>query len=506
MNGDDLGAGWGSSGDDLGANWGAPAPVARKKAAPSRKPKGQEGARAQAAARAQTAEAEQNAGTTMAEAISPANVQAQREGRGIGAKQYASVKDLLTLPGRALFGAIQGAGELAGSRSMAKAFEAAKAGAASPSKSFEESAPFMPAVQRYLASPRQFAATAEDPLAIPGAALGASSVKPVAQGLLGTLAAYGRRQADAAASGQETKRGLQLEELAPTAAGAGVAALPVVGGAMQQSANQLFRKMVKPARAEVEGLTEALAAGKLPALAGWAGSVGEAGEQFLRKLGKIGEQYPEILAKADATGQKVSTAQAYSQARKDLVKAMADRKITLSPEESNEALSWLSSRIRLPESPEGISAVMRGRSWPANDIRPSLAHRLKSSLYDIAFGKEAEAAVPRAAKIALAKSASKDTRTQLGQISPEYAALNREAAPLYAAEDAMARAAEVRANNYHLGGLDVAGLGIPVLLRTPAFARGVWESGKAAERLAPLAKRLAPVVASPGDQLRLGQR
>lgn len=501
MKGEDLGADWGAApaSDDLGANWGTS--VTRK----SRIPKGEEGKRAKAAAAAMPA-AKADKTTSLAEALSPSNARAQKEGRGVLAKQYASLKDLLTLPGRAAFAATQGAGELAGSRDIGKAFEAAKAAAANPQASFEESAPFMPTAQKYLASPRQFAEVAADPMAIPGAALGATSVKPIAQGLIGTLAAYGRRQADAAAQGQETGQGLQRGELIPAAVGAGVAALPVAGGALQQSANSLFRKMVKPVRAEVEGLTDALAAGKLPALAGWAGTVGEAGEQFLRKLNKIGEQYPEILAKADASGQKISTAQAYNMARKDLVKAMADRRITLSPQESNEALNWLSSRIRLPESPEGISAVMRGRSWPANDIRPSQAHRLKSSLYDIAFGKEAEAAVPRAAKISLAKSASKDTREQLGQISPEYAALNREAAPLYGAEDAMARAAEVRANNYHLGGLDVAGLGIPVLLRTPAFARAVWESGRAGERLAPLAKRLAPVVASPGDQLRLRNR
>ena len=122
----------------------------------------------------------------------------------------------------------------------------------------------------------------------------------------------------------------------------------------------------------------------------------------------------------------------------------------------------------------------------------------------MAFDKNADAVVPLAGKIRAAKAASKNLRSQLNEISPEYAALNREAAPLYAAEDAMSRAAEVRGNSLHLNALDI--LGFPIAMRTPAVARGVWETGRAAQALAPLAKRLAPILATPGDQTNFGNR
>lgn len=459
------------------------------------------------------AEAEQarDAGPTWADAISPENAQAQREGRGVASKLYGSLKDLLTLPGRAAFASLQGAGELAGSRSIGAAKKAFKEAAADPRASFHESEAFMPVAQRYLASPRQFAELAMDPLAIPSALLGASAMKPVAQGLLVSVASYAKRQADARATGAETGKAMTKAEYIPALVGAGVAGIPVVGSRLQAGASDMFRKAVKPVRAEIEGLSEALDAGKLPELAGWSGTVGGAGEQFLRRLGKIGDKYPEVLDAADAAakaaGEKVSTFKAYDEARKGLIAEAQKRGVTLSPDELNSAISWIGDRIRLPNSAKGIAAVLeKKRSWPANDILPSEAHRMKSSLYAIAFGREADAAVPRAARINLAKTASKDIRSQINEISPEYAALNREAAPLYAAEDAMSRAAEVRGNNYHFGGLDVAGLGVPVMLRTPAVHRAIWEGGKLLERLAPAAKRLAPIVASPGDQTRLVRR
>lgn len=513
MKGEDLGANWGSvpASDDLGTEWGVAAAVT-----PSKNPRvAEQGGRAPPVSKRAKSPAKvdpaQEPRTSWVDALFPANAKAQREGAGIPAKVYATAKDALTLPGRSAFAQTQSLGELAGSRDIGKAMEVGRRAAADPVRSFEGVAANMPGVQKYLANPQQFAEMAADPLTIPGAILGASSMKPIAQGLLGTVAAYGRRQADARASGESVGAGIEGGEIIPALAGAGVAALPVAGGALQNTANSLFRKMVKPVRAEAEGLTGALSAGKLPELAGWSGTVGGAGEQFLRRLGKIGEQYPEVLAAADATakktGEKVSTFHAFDQARKSLIKEAKSRGVTLSPDELNAATNWLGDRIRLPNSEEGISAVLqKKRSWPANDILPSEAHRMKSSLYDVAFGKDADAAVPRAARINLAKTASKDTRDQLNKISPEYAALNREAAPLYGAEDAMARAAEVRGNNYHFGGLDVAGLGVPVLLRTPAASRAAWESGKAAKKLTPLAKRLAPILASPRDQTDLGRR
>ena len=451
-------------------------------------------------------EARVTADPAWADVISPANAQAQREGQGWLGKEYASGKDFLTALPRAAFAGFQGAATLAGSGDLGEALAQAKIAAANPTASFEADAPSMGALQKNVASLQQFAAMAGDPLAIPLAYIGGSEAKPLAQGLLGSVLSYAKRQVDAKARGEETQNGLTDGEYIPAALGAAVSAFPIVGGRIQAGANYLFRKAVKPVTKEVEGLTDALEKGKLPELAGWSGTVGGSGEQFIKSLGEQGAQYPKILAVADATGNKVSTFQAVNAAKQSVAKAMADRQLAASIPEGISAVDWLRGKVQIPTTEKEILQALSGRSVPANDILPSQAHPIKSSLYDAAFDQTQSTLVPKAAKIMAAKGAARDLRAQLGEISPEYAAFNREMAPLYGAEDAMARAAAVRGNNYNFNGLDLMGLGIPIALRTPAILRAIFESGKLAGDLAPLAKRIAPVIASPSDQTKLGKR
>lgn len=440
------------------------------------------------------------------EAIAPSFLSASQGGQGYAGRTWGAAKDLLSLPLRTVAGAGSAIGTALGGGSADESGRAFMGGMSSPVESAQEAYGSTPAVQKLLANPLMYAGMAQDPKTVPLAALGGTGMGPIAQGLIGSTAAYGQRRVDEAVSGSSTGYSPTKSELLPLALGIGVGALPGSGRALQNAGNSMFRKMVKPVTKEVEGLQDALAAGKLPQLAGWSGSVGGAGEQFLKSLELQGAQYPKILAAADATGNKVSTFHASQASKNALAKAMEDRQLSVSIPEGRAALDWIRGRVQIPSTKQGIAQALEGRSVPANDILPSQAHPIKSSLYDAAFDPASTSLAPKAARVMAAKGAARDLRSQLGEISPEYAALNREMAPLYGAEDAMSRAAAVRGNNFHLTGLDILGAGIPVALRTPALARGLFELGGASQSAAPFAKILTPLAAAPGEQRKLEKK
>ena len=331
----------------------------------------------------------------------------------------------------------------------------------------------VPVGLRYSANPSLFSGIANDPTTLPLIAAGKLPIGGLAQGLLSGTTTLGARSLD---------RG----ELSPSAFDAiplllgGVGPL---GGAMMRGGNKWFREMVKPASVkggkELAGLNTALEGGLLPKLAGWKLTVGGAGERFLRNLGKEGEQIEPILAEADATGMKVSPAQAMAEADAAMRAAIKSEAIGSTIDEAKAGLDWVRARAHKPTG-ENVDAAWAGYGAPANDVLPSIAHARKSNLYDAAYdvAPAKNDIAPLAAKLYAIKEVARSFRRQLAEISPEYARKMEDLAPLYGAEDAMTRAASRGGNKFSMNPVNIA-------LGTPALPRAMWETGRILSSAAP---------------------
>lgn len=414
-------------------------------------------------------------------------------------RQWPAVRDMLTMPLRAVAGAgaamgqnLGGAGGLSGlvqgiGSIRPDVSEAFRSGMASPSGEVQEMAQFAPTALRYAASPTMYAGMAEDPTTLPANALGATTMRPLLQGIAqGTMGAGARAldQGTASLNPEDVHQAVQLSDLLPALLGA----VGPIGSALKKAGNTWFRQMVRPASVkggqELAGLQRALDADLLPQLAGWRPTVGGSGEQFLRMLGQEGADVQPILAAADATGDRVSTFAAVRRAREAVQDAMADRRLAVSVPEAKGAINWLRDRVQIPNSREAVDLAWRGIGTPANDILPSQAHRIKSALYDAAFDVAPSAAhVPKAARVMAAKEAARDLRSEIAGISPEYAAQMSYLAPLYGAEDAMTRAATIRGNRNVMNPMN--------LINIPAAAQAVWSVGNLLSRAPQVGQRAA---------------
>lgn len=424
-------------------------------------------------------------------------------------RQWPVARDLLTMPLRAAAGAGAALGQTVGGADglggllqgiglrRPDVSEAYRSAMASPSGEAAETYAFAPTLQRYTLNPALQAAGAEDPTTIPAMVLGGTTMHPILQGIAqGAMSAGARSldrgQLDVAPS--DAASAIQLSDLLPAA----LSAVGPIGSGLKRAGNHWFRQMVKPASvnggAELEGFNTALANDLLPKLAGWRLTVGGAGEQFLRKLGHEGAEVQPILAAADATGDRVSTFAAVRRAREAIQDAMADRRLAVSVPEAKGAIDWLRARVQIPTSRSAIDLAWRGIGAPANDILPSQAHRIKSALYDAAFDVAPSAAhVPKAARVMAAKEAARELRREIAGISPEYAAQMSYLAPLYGAEDAMARAATIRGNRNVMNPAN--------LINVPAAAQALWTVGNVLSKAPQSGQRAAVAAGSLLDGL-----
>lgn len=410
---------------------------------------------------------------------------AASRGADVREQIWPLVRDMLTMPLRAAAGGSAAIGQtIGGAEGVSGLLQgiglrrpdvevAYKTTMANPQAEAAAMDANVPVGLRYSANPSLFSGMANDPTTIPLLAAGRLPIGALGQGALAGTAMAGSRSLD---------RG----EFAPSP----IDALPLllsgispVGGALMRGGNKWFREMVKPASVkggqELAGFNTALESGLLPKLAGWKLTVGGAGERFLRNLGKEGEQVEPILAAADATGMKVSPAQAMAEADAAMRAAVKSEAIGSTIDEAKAGLDWVRARAHKPTG-GNVDAAWAGYGAPANDVLPSIAHARKSNLYDAAYdvAPAKNDIAPLAAKLFAIKEVARSFRRQLAEISPEYARKMEELAPLYGAEDAMTRAASRGGNKFSLNPVNIA-------LGTPALPRAMWEAGRIMSSAAP---------------------
>lgn len=460
-------------------------------------------------------------------ALLPATADALAEGRGYPERMLASGKDLLTLAPRVAAGVGNGLGEFGGQLwggstlgdALMGSGEAYMQGLRSPTDAAQESSAYAPWVQQKLFSPALYAAMAEDPLTMASAAIPAmagsrlaSPLGRLGEGIIASGMSYGRNVADRLSHGEVApfveSPGEALADAAPLGLSTVGAAFPGLGSKLMGAGNELLRKMVKPAPmknggAEVEGLNQALEAGLLPKLAGWRLSVGGAGSRYLVKiLPAIGEQYPAVLEGADATGKTVNANEVLRETIDRLAESGASRSDVMAPGDAGKAAYWVGDYLTAPQQAGAYRTSMFGAE-PAGavarevELLPSQAHRMKSALAEQAFSRDPSETTPLYARLLANKFASDGLRRRLGGIFPEYAALNERAAPYYAAEYAMIRAASTGGNR-NLLSLGTLMHPLASLQEAPIVARSLWEAGRVMSGLGgyatPLSRGIVPAI------------
>ncbi len=198
-------------------------------------------------------------------------------------RQWPIAKDVATMLLRSAAGAgaalgqtvggAQGLGDLVQGIGLRRpdVSEAYRSAMASPSAAVQEMRAFIPAAQRYMASPDLYAGMSEDVTTLPAMALGGTTMHPILQGIAqGAMSAGARSldrgQLDVAPS--DAASAIQLSDLLPAA----LSAVGPIGSGLKRAGNAWFRQMVKPASVnggqELQGFNAALDADLLPKLAG----------------------------------------------------------------------------------------------------------------------------------------------------------------------------------------------------------------------------------------------
>ena len=453
--------------------------------------------------------------------IAPATAQALADRQGIGGRMWGSTKDILTSPFRVAAGLGSALGSIPeGGDAMGEAFMQGMRSPMEAARQVEGQGPEW--AQHYL-NPRFYASMAEDPLTgvsavIPVAAgtrLGAA-LGPMAEGAMGSAISYGRNVLDRLASGTRnpySETGDQaVADVLPMSLAFAPGAASRLGRGLAEAGQNMFRKMVKPAPmkgggVEVEGLNQALDAGLLPKLAGWALTPGGAGKRFITKvLPSIGSEYPAVLADADATGRTVNMNDVLRETNDRVAHALESGSEIMDPADAGAAVRWVGRRML--GAPQGAAKVLMHGEAPQGAIMaeterlPSVAHRAKSTLAEQAFSRDPSETTPLYARLLALKHASGGLRTRLGEISPEYADLNARAAPYYAAEDAMIHAANTGGNRQFFS-LKTLINPLAALQEMPLISRAAWEAGRGLGRLggteAAMPAFYAPIGAASGN-------
>lgn len=394
---------------------------------------------------------------------------------------------------------------------------------------------------------------------------------------------------------------------------------PTIGRGLMEGSKRGLQQIFKPGTAkqglEIKEFRRALDAGLLPEMAGYGSSTAaSAGQRFGERLAARAEAYPEILAAADATGQKINLSQAFREADANLSGQIASGRLPLTLDAANDAADWARKTFLIPDDPAAVGMLRAG--WtpptprgpvamgsrtvevaPAQTVQGSaipesvrrvvapasdpmvLGSPIPSKVLDVISGVRrmpstttparsmevgdglmrlapdpvapvqdvlVAPSVANARKVAAWKEAFKDptkstgkaemakrvgsgANDQLGQVSPELAALNAKMAPYYAAAPAMVRAAGARGNAYGFGPMELlgfgagagvggsqeglggglgGGLGAALLVRmarSPAAMRALYDVGRVGVASAPAARRAVPLAASAVDNARGGR-
>lgn len=299
---------------------------------------------------------------TAADVISPRNAAAQREGAGWPARFAASTEDVLTFPLRAIAGAGNAAGELAGSRSLAGVPQAFAQGMANPNAAFEQNLsdagvtnPFIRGGLRGLAAP------ADNPLTLPmmglTPAVAGTPLNPIGQGLAAGLAQGVTRRGEQALSGAKPESGITGEDVLPVALGAGTQALfglAPYASAMREKAADLVRKAGKPGEdPEVveSGRNFLVGMGYLPELISGGTFTPEGmARRFAALKDPLARAVGAREAEADAAGVRINMEEALRNARDQMRGQQDTRRLALSEPEFERSYEWLKDRALVPDA------------------------------------------------------------------------------------------------------------------------------------------------------------
>jgi hypothetical protein len=421
---------------------------------------------------------------------------AAAQGQGFGPESWATVKDALTLPFRAVAGAGGALGTLAGGGSISDARTSFQEDMAHPSQSVAtmRQAGQVPTALRYLASPSMYAGMAESPATLPALAVGGLPINGISQGLAIGGMSYAERQANALANGQPLEALPSISDLVPAALGAGgdaVTALPGIGSRLQEGAKALIRAQIKTSAKNGgivgQGLQQGLDAGYLPTIAGRGTiSVPQMEKNFDKVFIPTQQEFTPTLRAMDDAGVRVSTGQAVDAAQGHLANYIAGGGVIPAETQGRTALDWFRQRIAQSDNAQDVSKVLSGYNEPAPQdvlVGPPTAHFRKSGILKEAF-KNPETAT---ANGEVAMGGGMNLRQQLinGGVNPtpdaieagqQYEDLMQRAAPLYAMEAAMRQAGQ-RANRYPLSLYSALKAPIQMMQELPATARWMYDAG-----------------------------
>ena len=300
---------------------------------------------------------------------------AAAQGQGFGPESWATIRDALTMPFRAVAGAGGALGTIAGGGSLSDAGVSFREDMAHPSQSVAtmDQAGQVPAALRYLASPSMYAGMAESPATLPGLAVGGLPINGIGQGLALGGISYAERQANALANGQPVEALPSIRDLLPVALGAGgdaVTALPGIGGRLQEGAKALIRAQIKTSAKKGgivgQGLQQGLDAGYLPIIAGRGTiSVPQMEKNFDKVFIPTQQEFAPTLRAMDDAGVRVSTGQAVDAAQGHLANYIAGGGVIPAESQGRNALDWFRQRVAQPDNAQDVSKVLSGYNEPA---------------------------------------------------------------------------------------------------------------------------------------------
>jgi len=156
--------------------------------------------------------------------------------------------------------------------------------------------------------------------------------------------------------------------------GTGTAALAPIGRRLIAGSKEALQQIIKPQGIqEIQDFERALEAGLLPQFAGYGTITAKgAGKRYLDRLGKQSAGYNDLVAAADATGQRVNASEVMRSAERDVAGRIATGGTVLDPEAASRGLGWAGRLMAVPDDAGAVLAAMRGAT-PAATRGPTVA-------------------------------------------------------------------------------------------------------------------------------------
>jgi len=156
--------------------------------------------------------------------------------------------------------------------------------------------------------------------------------------------------------------------------GTGTAALAPIGRRLIAGSKEALQQIIKPQGIqEIQDFERALEAGLLPQFAGYGTITAKgAGKRYLDQLGKQSAGYNDLVAAADATGQRVNASEVMRSAERDVAGRIATGGTVLDPEAASRGLGWAGRLMAVPDDAGAVLAAMRGAT-PAATRGPTVA-------------------------------------------------------------------------------------------------------------------------------------